>query len=131
MSFLFVMLTYADIQRKVQQEIGSAIGFNLPPELSDMPDFLYLSAIVTENPITAAAGGPYLTTDEGVYEGYYIPKGSMILANSYAMLHDENIFPNPTDFKPKRFTKSGVISGDVLDPGSVAAFGFGRRRVMQ
>ncbi|KAF9447950.1 cytochrome P450, partial [Macrolepiota fuliginosa MF-IS2] len=78
------------------------------------------------NPI-APLGLAHLTTEEDMYEGYYIPKGCTVFANVYAMLHDEKIFPNPTEFKPERFIKDGVISHDVLDPESVATFGFGRR----
>lgn len=41
------------------------------------------------------------------------------------MLHDEDIFPNPKEFRPERF----IDNDDVLDPTTVATFGFGRRFV--
>ncbi|KAF9445055.1 cytochrome P450, partial [Macrolepiota fuliginosa MF-IS2] len=135
MTFILAMLTCPDVQRKAQQELDSVVGFDRLPDFSDKPNLPYLSAIIKEvlrqissswNPITPI-GVPHLTTDEDVYEGYYIPKGCIVLANSYAMLHDETIFPSPTEFKPERFLKGGAISDDVPDPESVATFGFGRR----
>lgn len=43
-----------------------------------------------------------------------------------AMLHDEDAYPEPFEFKPDRFMKDGKLDPDVRDPGH-AAFGFGRR----
>ncbi|KAF9449667.1 cytochrome P450 [Macrolepiota fuliginosa MF-IS2] len=130
MTFILAMLTCPDVQRRAQQELDSVVGSNRLPEFSDMPNLPYLSAIIKEvlrwNPI-APMGLPHFTTEEDVYEGYYIPKGSVILANAYAMLHDEEVFPNSTEFKPERFIKNGVISDNVLDPENVVTFGFGRR----
>ncbi|KAF9442470.1 cytochrome P450, partial [Macrolepiota fuliginosa MF-IS2] len=127
MTFILAMLLYPDVQRKAQQELDSIIGSDRLPDFSDKPSLPYLSAILKEvlrwNPI-APMGVPHLTTDEDVYEGYHIPKGCTIVANAYAMLHDENVFPNPTEFRPERFIKNG---NDLPDPESVATFGFGRR----
>jgi len=130
MTFILAMLIYPNVQRKAKQELDSIIGLDRLPNFSDKPNLAYLSAIIKEvlrwNPI-APIGFPHLTTEEDIYEGYYIPKGCSVLPNIYAMLHDEKTFPNPTEFKPERFIRNGVISNDVPDPESVAAFGFGRR----
>jgi len=43
------------------------------------------------------------------------------------MLHDEEVYPDPSTFKPERFlTKDGKIDPNVRDPTDIA-FGFGRR----
>lgn len=44
-----------------------------------------------------------------------------------AILHDEEMYPQPFAFKPERFLNSE--EGKVLppDPATIAAFGFGRR----
>ena len=95
------------------------------------------------------AGIPHQLTENDVYEGYHIPKGSFVFANSWyvsnilhcrnilnvsffcrAMLHDEELYPDPSFFKPERFlTKDGRLNRDVRDP-SMVAFGFGRRFVV-
>lgn len=43
------------------------------------------------------------------------------------MLHDANMFPNPTEFDPERFLQESGLPTDVLDPSTDATFGFGRR----
>ena len=42
------------------------------------------------------------------------------------MLHDENVYMNPNDFNPDRYTTNKLISTCEPDPAR-AAFGFGRR----
>lgn len=41
------------------------------------------------------------------------------------MLHDENTYSDPFEFKPERFIKDGKIDRSV--PGPEPVFGFGRR----
>jgi len=43
------------------------------------------------------------------------------------MLHDEEIYPDPSTFRPERFlTEDGKLDLKIRDPTTVA-FGFGRR----
>jgi cytochrome P450 len=41
-----------------------------------------------------------------------------------AMLHDEDIYPEPHKFNPERFLENGKLNPNVRDP--TVAFGFGR-----
>ncbi|KAH6885134.1 cytochrome P450-like protein [Coprinopsis sp. MPI-PUGE-AT-0042] len=51
----------------------------------------------------------------------------MILPNTWAVMHDPNIFDSPMEFRPERYLdKSGKLDPSVLDP-EAAAFGYGRR----
>lgn len=45
-----------------------------------------------------------------------------------AMLHDENVYPDPFTFNPDRFMNDGKNKTAERDPAH-AAFGFGRRFV--
>ncbi|KAF5348527.1 hypothetical protein D9756_009683 [Leucocoprinus leucothites] len=131
MTFFLVMLLHPDVQLKAQKELDSVVGPDRLPEFSDLPHLTFVSALLKEllrwNPIVPA-GVPHMTTEEDVYMGYYIPKGCIIMANTYAMLHDEDVFPEPEKFKPERFiSKDGGIREDLPDPDFIATFGFGRR----
>ncbi|XP_006459514.1 hypothetical protein AGABI2DRAFT_201852 [Agaricus bisporus var. bisporus H97] len=129
MTFVLAMLKNREAQRQAQIEIDSVLGHERLPTFSDLSDLPYLSAVVKEvlrwNPI-GPVGVPHATTDEDVYDGYYIPKDCVVMSNIYAMLHDENIFPDPEKFDPGRFIKNGIIVNDVPDPTNII-FGFGRR----
>ncbi|KAF7782114.1 hypothetical protein Agabi119p4_1490 [Agaricus bisporus var. burnettii] len=131
LTFVLTMLKNPDIQREVQRELDSVIGPDRMPTVSDIPQLLYLSAVIKEtlrwNPVVPLSV-PRMTTTEDVYDGYYIPKDSVVITNIYAMLQDEDIYPEPSKFKPERFIKNGVLRDDVPDPEVIATFGFGRRK---
>ncbi|KAJ3907353.1 cytochrome P450-like protein, partial [Lentinula edodes] len=66
-------------------------------------------------------------TQDDIYKGYFLPKGSLIMANVWSILHDEEDYPEPDLFNPSRFLDAdGKIDPEVKDP-TIPAFGFGRR----
>lgn len=130
-TFILVILMHPHVQRKVQQEIDSVVGPDRLPDFSDIPRLTYLTAAVKEslrwNPVLPTAL-PHLASEDDEYMGYFIPRGCVIMSNTYAMFHDEQIFPNPDNYDPDRFIKDGVLRKDIqVDPESMATFGFGRR----
>ncbi|KAJ3569367.1 hypothetical protein NP233_g5093 [Leucocoprinus birnbaumii] len=131
LTFVLAMLLYPEVQQKAQAEIDAVIGLDRLPEFSDRDQLPYISAILKEvlrwNPVLSI-GIPHLSTGDDVYNGYYIPSGSIVIANTYAMLHDPEVFPNPEVFDPERFLKDGKPNPQILDPTNVASFGFGRRK---
>ena len=91
-----------------------------------------------------------MATNDDEYNGYYIPKGTVVIGNGWSVLrtmtknescsvltllfrsilHDPKAFDNPMEFQPERYLKDGQLNPNVRDPGC-AAFGFGRRSVIQ
>jgi len=84
-----------------------------------------------------------MATEADEYNGYYIPKGTVIIGNSWwarlycllpsfiqalprSILHDPGTYDDPFIYDPGRFLKDGTIDPSVRDP-MVAAFGYGRR----
>ena len=86
-----------------------------------------------------------MTTNDDEYDGYYIPKGTVVLGNGWpvrndpsllyiltflfrSIVHDSKHFNDPMIYQPERYLKDGILNPDVLDTDSIA-FGFGRRLV--
>ncbi|KAH6908764.1 cytochrome P450 [Coprinopsis sp. MPI-PUGE-AT-0042] len=131
-TIFLALASFPEVVRKAQAEIDRVIGPNQLPEFEDRPNLPYISAIVRESlrwqpatPIVLAV--PHLNTEEDIYKGYRIPKGSIVTGNAWAMLHNEQDFPEPLAFRPERFLNpDGSLNNSVRDPCD-AAFGFGRR----
>ncbi|PFH47242.1 hypothetical protein AMATHDRAFT_6965 [Amanita thiersii Skay4041] len=72
-------------------------------------------------------GVSHVATEDDEYDGYYIPKGTLVFGNVWSILHDPVMYPEPHEFKPERFLKDGKFDlKDILDPHDVT-FGYGRR----
>ncbi|EIM84217.1 cytochrome P450 [Stereum hirsutum FP-91666 SS1] len=126
-AFVLYMALYPDIQRKAQLEIDTVVGRDRLPTMEDKPHLPYVEALLKEiyrfNPVAPLI--PHTTLTEDSYQGYRIPKGSWIMANTWALMHDPDIFPSPHRFWPERFL--GTDDCCLADPRDYA-FGFGRRR---
>ncbi|EKM54990.1 uncharacterized protein PHACADRAFT_119876 [Phanerochaete carnosa HHB-10118-sp] len=128
-SFILGVVLNPEIQTQAQEAIDRVCPDRLPT-FADQDDLPYIDAIVKEslrwNPVLPIDVAHCSIADD-VYRGYYIPKGSLVLANSWcaAILHDEQAYPDPLRFNPDRFMKDGKLDPSVREPD--AAFGFGRR----
>ncbi|KAI0072612.1 cytochrome P450 [Panus rudis PR-1116 ss-1] len=124
-SFFLCMTLYPEAQQKAQAEIDSVIGSDRLPGLADRDQLPYVEALVKEvfrlNPVAPLAV-PHTSTEDQIYAEYFIPKGSIILANIWNFLHDPNVYNGPSHFRPERY----LGANPERDPREVA-FGFGRR----
>lgn len=68
--------------------------------------------------------------EDDIYKGMFMPAGSVVLGNAWAMLHDERHYPEPERFNPERYLKDGQLDPGVRPP-EAAAFGFGPRYDIQ
>ncbi|KAJ8584349.1 cytochrome P450 [Rhizopogon salebrosus TDB-379] len=125
--FLLAMVLHPDVQAKAQADIDRVVGQDRLPDFDDRPALPYLDAILREtlrwHPV-APMGVPHATTTSDIYKGYFIPKGVTVIANIWAMTHDETKYPSPNEFKPERFLREdGSLIADT-------PLGFGRGRRM-
>ncbi|KAF8573501.1 cytochrome P450 [Ramaria rubella] len=123
-TFMLAMLLYPEVQKKAQAELDSTIGKNRLPDFGDRGNLPYIEAVVREtlrwHPVVPL-GVPHRTTKDDIYNGYFIPGGSIVIGNSWAMLYDEKTYgPEPEKFIPERFLNSRVGY-------PMPCFGFGRR----
>ncbi|KAL1753730.1 cytochrome P450 [Schizophyllum commune] len=139
-NFTIAMLDNPRYQKRAQEELDTVLGpLQLPdgsvghlPELSDEERLPFITALVLETmrwmPV-APEGVPHAYSGEGpdIYKSYAIPPESVIIANTWALVHDETVYPDSHTFKPERFLDAnGKVDRTVRDPGDIV-FGFGRR----
>ena len=123
--FFLAMALNPLVQKKAQEEIDRVIGTDRLPTFADRDDLPYVNAVVKEvlrwHPVVPM-GLPHVVAEDDLYAGYYIPKGSMLLANIHGFMHDPATFKNPEVFNPDRF----LGPNPETDPHTLC-FGFGRR----
>ncbi|KIJ66916.1 hypothetical protein HYDPIDRAFT_86062 [Hydnomerulius pinastri MD-312] len=127
-NFLLAMALNPKIQDKAYERIAQVVGTDRLPDFSDRASLPYLDAIFREtlrwHPVVPLAV-PHAATKGDVYNGYYIPEGATVIANTWAMSRDESTYPNPSAFVPERFL---TISESKLTEDTVHfAWGWGRR----
>ncbi|KZT21317.1 cytochrome P450 [Neolentinus lepideus HHB14362 ss-1] len=127
-TFVLLMVLHPEVQARAQAEIDEVVGRNQLPRPEDEGALPYVSALVQEvlrlSPV-APIGIPHRVTSDDEYLGYRIPKGSSVIANIWAIAHDERLYPNPTVFDPTRFLSKNPEERQY-DPRKFV-FGFGRR----
>ncbi|TCD61769.1 hypothetical protein EIP91_007971 [Steccherinum ochraceum] len=127
-NFFLAMMFYPSAQARAQVELDRVVGSSRLPEFADRPNLPYLSAVVKETlrwRAVAPLGVMHCLTEDDEYRGMYIPKGTVVIPNISAMLHDKTEYADPDDFNPSRFLPNGDCP-PAPDPAR-AAFGFGRR----
>lgn len=81
------MAKHPDIQKKAQAQLDTLLGRSRLPELSDIEALPYIQALVLESlrwmPV-APLGFPHTSSGDDVYNGYYIPKGTIVVPVSFA-----------------------------------------------
>ncbi|TFY52251.1 hypothetical protein EVJ58_g10121 [Rhodofomes roseus] len=127
-SFLILIAQNPDIQRKVQAEIDVVTGRTRPPTASDRSDLPYLDAVLKEVLRHMPAGPlslPHKVRQDDHYAGYLIPAGATVLPNTWAIMRDPSLYPNPEVVDPERYLHNSDKNINP-DPRSFA-FGYGRR----
>jgi len=106
-SFFLAMALYPEVQKKAQIEIDAVIGKNRLPDFSDRDALPYTNAIVKEamrwQPVTPLGmlisvsklldnfgltiilKAAHMCTADDEYGGYFIPKGTLVLGNTWSV----------------------------------------------
>ncbi|KAM5371766.1 hypothetical protein ACJZ2D_007831 [Fusarium nematophilum] len=136
LSFVLAMAKYPRVQNEAQKELDAVCGLDRSPAAEDLPHLPYMRACVLEvlrwRPV-APGGIPHATIQDDVYEGFSIPKDTMVISNIWAILHDEGIFDQPDEYMPERYlknkfgTRDEVSEEDAEHRRQTYSFGGGRR----
>ncbi|PIL22724.1 cytochrome P450 [Ganoderma sinense ZZ0214-1] len=121
-AFLLAMSLYPDVQRKVQEELDKVISPNRLPELGDYDSLPYTKATVKE-----ALRWHSCSNAHDVYNGYFIPEGSVVMFNAWATFQNPETYPEPHKFIPERYLGgTDQFATGCTDPTTIV-FGYGRR----
>ncbi|KAK6984826.1 O-methylsterigmatocystin oxidoreductase [Favolaschia claudopus] len=143
--FILAMVLFPDVQLKAQQELEKVIGTSRLPTIRDQEHLPYIAALQKEVHrwrTTVPGGVPHAATEDDIFNGFYIRKGTIIINNLWcaftqlminlistpppllrAIAHDPTHYRDPMAFNPERF----LGGTPELDP-TAFTFGFGRRR---
>ncbi|KAF9463048.1 cytochrome P450 [Collybia nuda] len=125
--FCLALVLHPNSQLKAQAEIDEIVGSERLPEMSDRPSLPYLECLLQETLRLMDASStsiPHRSLADDIYNGMFIPKGSIVIANTRAITLDERVYSNPHVFNPTRFLAKPQGLGE---PHPVGPFGFGRR----
>ncbi|CEL54925.1 O-methylsterigmatocystin oxidoreductase OS=Aspergillus flavus GN=ordA PE=3 SV=2 [Rhizoctonia solani AG-1 IB] len=122
MKFIAAMVINPDVQAKAQKEIDSIVGPDTFPRMSDRDRLPYVRNLISEVlrwHTVSPVGVPHVCSQNDIYRGYNIEKGTVVIGNAWAMSRDKAVYEDPELFNPDRFLNSDVPY--------LAAFGWGRR----
>ena len=113
------------VQAKVHEELDRVCG-SRDPTYDDRENLPYTEATLMEIqrkgdllPISVL----HATSKDVNLQGYFIPKGTLIIPLLTMVLNNPEVFPKPSELKPERFIKDGKF---VPHP-HVIAFSTGKR----
>lgn len=147
------LVTHPETLQAAHEELDTVVGSDRTPTFEDEANLPYIRALVKEvlrwRPVAVLGGTPHASTEDDYYEGYYIPAGTTVLGNSWAINLNEEYYPNPHHFNPLRFLDENVAArvkdsatGDFVSTDKVehelrgkahpsktghSSFGWGRR----
>ncbi|KAK0199456.1 cytochrome P450 [Desarmillaria ectypa] len=125
---IMALACYPETVTKARAQIDALVGNNKRyPAFDDRDQLTEVTAFILETyrcrPISIS-GIPHRASEDIIWNGYMIPKGSIVIPNHWSIFRDPEVFPDPERFDPQRWlTPDGTFRGDIKNYN----FGFGRR----
>jgi cytochrome P450 len=155
LSYLLGMISNRMAFARARDELDGVCGTERSPATEDLERLPYLRACMTEvgcvhhwknlertlayipkqtlrwRPV-APGGIPHLLIQDDYYEGYYLPKGTIVFANAWSIHREREEYSAGDDFRPERFLNNpfgtqGGADGANDHRRTTYAFGAGRR----
>lgn len=85
-AFMLAMVLFPDVQKKAQAQLDAIVGSSRLPSFSDRQDLPYITAIAKETlrwHSVAPQGLPHQLKADDVYNGYFLPAGSLVVGNTW------------------------------------------------
>jgi len=126
-NFMYAMLLYPGILKKVQEEIDSVVDPGRLPEPSDRQNLPYVESAWKESlrwHVSVPLAIPHVSAEEDDWRGFRIPKGTAFIPHIGYMLRDRRIFKDPDVYRPERWLADDA---NMLPDPTNLVFGFGTR----
>ncbi|XP_064986927.1 cytochrome P450 81Q32-like [Musa acuminata AAA Group] len=105
-----LLLNDPEVLHAATAELDAKIGQGRMAEEEDIPNLPYLNCIINET-LRLYPAVPLLMPHESSRDctvgGYDVPRGTMLLANAWAIHRDPNTWDEPEEFKLERFQCEG------------------------
>ena len=131
------LIQYPRVQHKAHAELTRVVGYSRSPTWSDLPQLPYLNAIVKEGhrwrPILPLNFPHALTENDYLDNGKFLPKGTIVIFNTWGMHMDDTVWESPAEFMPERYEKYTLLAPEYIAMGGDwknrdhYGYGFGRR----
>ncbi|KAK3707460.1 hypothetical protein LTR37_012102 [Vermiconidia calcicola] len=134
-NLMLYLATYPKVQERALAELSDVVSDTRMPRFEDVEHLPYIRACVKEilrlHPIPTW-GLKHYTDGEVSYKGTVIPKGTVVLGNTWAIHYDPSRYPNPTAFNPEHYLAHNKYAAEYAAMGDPLqrdhyAFGAGRR----
>lgn len=113
-SGFLALVTHPETLEAAHKELDDVIGAGRTPTFDDEARLPYIRAFCKEvlrwRPVAVLGGTPHASTEDDYYDGYYIPAGTTVLGNSWAINLNEEYYPNPHHFDPRRFLDTNIAA---------------------
>ena len=128
MTWAFYLLSRnPEAEARLHAELDEVLEGGRAPSVEDTQRLRYTEMVAAETmrlyPPAWAVGR--MAVEDHEADGYFIPKGSLVLASQYVMHRDPRYFPDPERFDPERWTPEAK---EARPPFSYFPFGGGVRR---
>ncbi|XP_063265416.1 cytochrome P450 2C5-like [Prinia subflava] len=125
--FLLMLAKHPHIQAKVQEEIDAVVGTGRAPSTEDRLRMPYTNAVIHELQRfqkTRIENFPRMTTQDVLFRGYTIPKGTPVIPVLSSVHSDPTQWENPKNVDPTHFLDE---KGEFRKREAFMAFSAGKR----
>uniref|UniRef100_A0A8C7CAK4 unspecific monooxygenase n=1 Tax=Neovison vison TaxID=452646 RepID=A0A8C7CAK4_NEOVI len=130
LSFLvYELATHPDVQQKLQEEIDATFPKKAPPTYDGLVQMEYLDMVLNETLRLYPIGGRLerVCKKDVEISGVFIPKGTVVMVPVFTLQRDQDLWPEPEEFRPERFSKKNK---DSINPYIYLPFGTGPRNCL-
>ncbi|KAG0434422.1 hypothetical protein HPB47_019120 [Ixodes persulcatus] len=117
------------VQSRIQKEIDDVVGSERRPTWADRTRMPFTMAAIWEMyrwKTISPLGIPRGATDDTHIRGFFIPKGTVVIANLWAVHMDPKLWTKPDEFDPRRFMDEEG-RGILAKPEYLIPFSIGKR----